>query len=96
MIEASVREWHDELGWGVVDATETPGGCWVHFSNIDADGYRSLTGVETVLLDYERVEQDGYQYRAIRVEVRGREPTPRPEHSPSEAYRSGVSVEWDE
>ena len=96
MIEASVREWHDELGWGVVDATETPGGCWVHFSNIDADGYLSLTGVETVLLDYERVEQDGYQYRAIRVVVRGREPARRTEHGPSGAYRSGISVEWDE
>jgi len=34
VIEASVRERHDGLGWGVLDPAETPGGCWVHFSNI--------------------------------------------------------------
>lgn len=96
MIEASVREWHDEFGWGVVDSTETPGGCWVHYSNVDVDGYRSLSGVATVLLDYERVGQDGYPYRAVRVEVPGRKPAARTGPGTSEAYRSSLNIEWDD
>lgn len=44
---ATVREWHGELGWGVLDSPETPGGCWAHFSNIDGPGYRTLTVGET-------------------------------------------------
>ena len=96
MIEASVREWHDEFGWGVLDSTETPGGCWVHFSNIDVDGYRSLSGVAMVLIEYERVGQDGYAYRAVRVKVPGRDPAPPTERSAGEAYQSHRNIEWDD
>ena len=96
MIEASVREWHDELGWGVLDSLETPGGCWVHYSHIDVDGYRSLHGVSTVLLDYEPVGQDGYSYRAVRVDVPGREPDPPTQPSSGDAYRSRLTIEWDD
>jgi CspA family cold shock protein len=32
---ATVREWHDDLGWGVLDSPETPSGCWTHFSVIE-------------------------------------------------------------
>jgi cold shock protein len=64
------------LGWGVLDSIDTPGGCWVHFSHIDVAGYRSLTGVATVLLDYETARQDGYG--AVRVRVPGRESAPMP------------------
>jgi CspA family cold shock protein len=96
VIEASVREWHDEFGWGVLDSIETPGGCWVHFSNIDADGYRSLSGVATVLLECERAGQDGYPYRAVRVEIPGREPAPATERSADAAYRSRLNIEWDD
>ena len=34
MVAAIVREWHADLGWGVLDSPETPGGCWAHFSVI--------------------------------------------------------------
>jgi CspA family cold shock protein len=47
-----VRFWQDEEGWGVVDCPSTPGGCWTHFSVIEAEGFRSSPG------------QDGYDYRA--------------------------------
>ena len=30
----TVREWHREQGWGVIDSPDTPGGCWVHFSHL--------------------------------------------------------------
>ena len=35
MVRAQVREWHEDLGWGVLDSPDTPGGCWVHYSVID-------------------------------------------------------------
>lgn len=43
MVMATVHEWHEEEGWGVLDSPETPGGCWGHFSNIRMDGYRTLS-----------------------------------------------------
>lgn len=63
----TVREWHAELGWGVLDSPDTPGGCWVHFSNIDGTGFRALTVGATVDLDWEQATQDGYRFRATRV-----------------------------
>jgi cold shock protein len=69
-VEARVRVWHDDEGWGVVDSPETPGGCWVHFSHVDIEGYRSLRGVDTVELEYREVPQDGYRFAAVRGRVR--------------------------
>lgn len=73
-VEARVRVWHDEEGWGVVDSPETPGGCWVHFSHVDIEGYRSLRGVDRVELEYREVPQDGYRFAAVHVRVPGRPP----------------------
>jgi cold shock protein len=95
VIEASVREWHDELGWGVLDSIDTPGGCWVHFSHIDTAGYRSLTGLATVLLDYELARQDGYDYCARRVRVPSREPAGDADQRERDAYRSRHGIELD-
>ena len=30
--EGLVEQWQLEEGWGILEATVTPGGCWVHFS----------------------------------------------------------------
>jgi cold shock protein len=38
---ATVREWRDEEGWGIVSTEEIPD-IFVHFSNIEMDGYKSL------------------------------------------------------
>jgi CspA family cold shock protein len=64
-----VRVWHREDGWGVVDAPETPGGCWVHFSVVDMPGHRELRAGQQVLFEAEPAEQDGYAYRAVLVRV---------------------------
>jgi CspA family cold shock protein len=69
MILATVREWDDEEGWGVLDSPETPGGCWTHFSAVEMEGFRSLRVGEKVSLQWEAGEQDGFQYRAVRVVV---------------------------
>ncbi|WP_068797015.1 AAA family ATPase [Pseudonocardia sp. HH130630-07] len=62
-----VREWNDSDGHGVVDSAATPGGCWVHFGAIVADGYRSLTPGGSVTLEWEPVRQDGFAFRGTRV-----------------------------
>jgi CspA family cold shock protein len=67
MTLATVREWDDEEGWGVLDSNDTPGGCWAHFSVIEMPGFRSLTPGRKVTMEWEKGEQDGYQYRATRI-----------------------------
>jgi CspA family cold shock protein len=66
-VRATVRDWHEAEGWGVVDSVETPGGCWTHFSVVDVVGYRRLVPGQPVDLDWESPGQDGYAYRALRV-----------------------------
>jgi CspA family cold shock protein len=94
----TVRAWNEEEGWGVIDSTDTPGGCWVHFSHIVASGYRSLQVGEDVLLEWEEVDQDGYAFRALRVRrVRRDEGPPKAEdpHA-SSGYRSILVLSFDE
>ncbi|MEU5211123.1 cold shock domain-containing protein [Streptomyces sp. NPDC020742] len=66
MVTATVREWHDDEGWGVIDCPETPGGCWAHFSVIRMTGFRGLVPGQRVDLTWEApgFPQDGYDYRA--------------------------------
>lgn len=44
--DGEVRWWLDDLGWGVVASND--GDVFVHFSMIEADGYRALTEGELV------------------------------------------------
>ena len=78
MVQAIVREWHDDVGWGVLGSPATPGGCWTHFSAIHTpligrvDGaevskHKGVTAGETVALDWETPGQDGFDYRAVVV-----------------------------
>ncbi|MGI5374979.1 cold shock domain-containing protein [Streptomyces sp. CA-251387] len=69
MVTATVREWHDEEGWGVLDCPETPGGCWGHYSDIQMDGFHVLSAGQTVDLVWEApgFKQDGYDYRAVSI-----------------------------
>lgn len=64
-----VRSYDPDQGWGVIDAPEVPGGCFVHFSNIEMDGYRTLAAGQRVRFTHERPGflQDGYPYRALAV-----------------------------
>jgi cold shock CspA family protein len=45
----TVREWHAEDGWGVIDSGAAPGGCWVHFSALAVDGYKVLDPAGSVV-----------------------------------------------
>jgi CspA family cold shock protein len=66
-VRGVVREWHDDEGWGVVDAAEVGGGCWVSFAHVAVDGYRRLRAGQEVALEWEAARQDGFDCRATRV-----------------------------
>jgi CspA family cold shock protein len=93
----SVSAWHDDEGWGVVEAPELAGGCWVHFSVVERPGLRRLRAGERVVLAYEAAQQDGYAYRALSarpVEAPGAAP-PEPEPA-GPAYRTALALTFDD
>jgi cold shock protein len=68
LVRATVRWFSDEEGWGVADAPEAPGGIFVHFSAIQADGYRTLHEGQALDVRLEGpldFDQDGCRYRAV-------------------------------
>lgn len=92
-----VRVWHQD-GWGVIDSPETPGGCWAHFSDLDVPGFKELLDGHSVTFTFEPANQDGYSYRALHVWSQGPEPQPwpGPSEGPGAAYRSILTITWDE
>ena len=68
---AVVRLWRADDGWGVLDSAATPGGCLAHFSVVEMPGYRTLENGQSVLVDWEAADTDGFAYRATRVVVPG-------------------------
>ena len=56
-------------GWGILEAREVPGGCFVHFSSIEMPGYRQLHAGQRVRFTFEQPGflQDGCPYRALTV-----------------------------
>jgi CspA family cold shock protein len=94
-IRAVVREWHDDEGWGVLDAPAVPGGCWAGFGQVAISGYRSLRAGQGVALEWERGEQDGYDFRAVAVRPLGTEPV-RSHPTPGDgAYSSTLTLTFD-
>jgi cold shock protein len=95
--EGTVVVWHDEDGWGVVECDGTPGGCFVHHSALAVPGFRALAVGQAVRLEVEPADQDGYRFRAVRVWPRDEEPVDPPVgDGPSSAYRSTLTVTWDD
>jgi CspA family cold shock protein len=92
----SVRVFHADEGWGVLDGPDVPGGCWVSFSAIVMDGYRALTAGQAVSLRWERGEQDGFDFRAVKVWTGTTEPDVPPPTGPSAAYGSWLTLTFDE
>lgn len=92
-----VRSWFDEAGWGVLNSERTPGGCWAHFSVLAVHGHQALVPGQAVELEWERAEQDGYSYRAVRVWPAGEKPVDAEagRGSGSDAYASALEIVWD-
>jgi cold shock protein len=92
----SVRVFHADEGWGVIDGLDVPGGCWTHFTAIATDGYRELSGGQHVSFRYEAASQDGFDYRAVKVGTDGVEPSDEPRtRGGSSAYRSMLTLTFD-
>lgn len=70
MARGVVKFFKSEKGWGAISCDELPDGqdAWVHFSNIEATGYRALDGGDIVDFDYEEARQDSFNFRATRVQ----------------------------
>ena len=68
---ATADWWRDDEGWGALtDSEEVPGGAFVHFSAIQAEGYRALRPGQKVDATIEGplpFDQGGYRYRATAV-----------------------------
>lgn len=67
---AGVVKWFGaDEGWGVIDAPEVPGGCFVAFDSIEMPGYRQLHAGQHVRFIFEQPGflQDGCPYRALTV-----------------------------
>ncbi len=92
----TVREWHDDEGWGVVDSPDVPGGCWVHFGAVAVAGYATLEPGQDVMLEWEAAVQDGYRARALRAWPAGTAPAPPTFQPPGPAYRSSLTIVLDE
>lgn len=92
MVKATVRFWHAEKGWGVLDSPETPGGCWVHFSHFaDRSGYLDLQPGQQVDLVWQApgFKQDRlYDYRAVTVRLESPERSVGAPSSPGRRARS--------
>ena len=95
-VDAVVREWHSDQGWGVIEAAEAPGGCWAHFSHIAVGGYRTLSPGQAVALEWEMADQDGYSYRAVRVWPVGSDPVDQAAERDSTAYSSALTLRVDD
>jgi CspA family cold shock protein len=93
-----VRVWHAAEGWGVIDSVATPGGCWAHFSALAVAGYREAPAGQAVDFEFEETRQDGFDYRAVRVDIEGRQPMveqDRGQQGAAEAYRSRLTLKDD-
>ena len=93
----TVRLWHAEEGWGVIDSSATPGGCWTHYSAVLVPGYRELDTGAAVEFTFEVAEQDGYSFRAVEVWLAGQAPVRGGigEPAASPAYRSTLTLGFD-
>ncbi len=73
-VRGTVRSWDAEQGWGVVDSSQTPGGCWVSASAVVMPGAAALVPGSGVELTWVDADQDGYLYRALSVRPDGVDP----------------------
>lgn len=95
VVRGVVREWHDDEGWGVIDAPEVPGGAWAGFAQVAVAGYRTLRAGQVVALEWERGPQDGFGYRATRVWPGDADPVETPSSDDDGAYTSSLTLRFD-
>jgi len=93
----TVRVWHVDEGWGVVDSAATPGGCWTHFSAVLVAGHRVFEAGQAVEFSFEAAEQDGCSFRAVEVWPADRPPVRHrsADSGADAAYHSTLTLTFD-
>lgn len=95
-VDGIVREWSDDLGWGVIDSDLTPGGCWCHFSVIEMDGFHRLSAGQAVLFTYSEPGEHGLAYQATLVTLPGAaRRQPALDVDDPQAACSNLVIQWD-
>jgi hypothetical protein len=69
----TVVRWDEARGGAVIEAPETPGGCWADAAVIlhGTSGTRELRAGQVVELDWTDVSAGGLPFSALRVVLRG-------------------------
>lgn len=83
----------------MLDSPQTPGGCWTYYSCVAVAGYRALEIDAACWLEWERADQDGYAFRAVRAWPLGAEPVDPVEPVTDEnstIYRSTLTLNFDD
>ena len=96
-VTGTVRVWHGDQGWGVIDSPVTPRGCWAHFSAVRMAGHEQLAASTEVRFTFEAVRQDGYAFRAVEVLPPGVDETAEPDlpaSGPSDGYSSTLTLNF--
>jgi CspA family cold shock protein len=68
-VTGTVVWWSDDEGWGALRSDQLPSEVFVHFSELEMNGFRTLQEGRAVQFDVEHYPagQDGYVYRAHNV-----------------------------
>lgn len=69
MAFGTVKFFTSDKGWGAISSDDLPSGhdAFVHFSVIEADGYRAFEVGEEVDFDFEPASQDSFRFVATRA-----------------------------
>ncbi|MET4922141.1 cold shock domain-containing protein [Streptomyces sp. PSRA5] len=90
-----VRAWHEEDGWGVLDAANLLEDVWAHFSAVAGDDCVEPRAGQAVTFTVEEAEQDGYRRRAVTVWPEGAAtPAATPATTPATASPTTSTVTW--
>jgi cold shock protein len=63
----TVKFYRPDKGWGGIESAQTPADVWVHFSNIEGEGFRSPEAGDRVVFRWEPTFQDSWRCIALWV-----------------------------
>ncbi|MCU1626401.1 MAG: DNA-binding protein [Pseudonocardia sp.] len=69
MMYGTVKFFKTERGWGAISSPDLPANhdAFIHFSVIEAEGFRSFEEGDRVEFDYVPAQQDSFRYVATRA-----------------------------
>jgi CspA family cold shock protein len=96
----TVRSWNHDEGWGVIDSSETPGGCWIHATTPSTKTHMGLEPGRQVYFEWEHLPgegvQDGHDFVATDAWYVGDEPYRRPQRPSTGAFSTSLTITFDD